>query len=221
MLIEIFADFSCPWCFVGRRRLMRALAMRPRIDAEIVWQPFQLNPELPEHGTRRAEHMRSRLGHDRLQAIEVALADSGLREGIRFAFDRIRRIPNTLACHRLMRWAAGSRQENRLAEILFSAYFESGRDIGDPEILVDCAVRAGLDRSDAQHFLDGGNERLAVLSADERARQGGVAGVPYFVLDRRYAMAGAQEAIAFLPLFDALAADETAITLSPAERLSA
>jgi predicted DsbA family dithiol-disulfide isomerase len=217
MLIEIFADFACPWCFVGRRRLARALGMRPLLEAQIVWQPFQLNPELPPQGMDRALYLQTRFG-DRTQfhVMEAALAESSRRDGIRFAFDRVGRVPNTLAAHRLMRFAAPFLKDDPLADALFSAYFEEGSDIGDRETLVDCAARVGLDPDQARRFLDSGAERSAVLLADERARQGGIAGVPYFIFDRRYAMAGAQEAIAFLPLFDALAESEAALLASGA-----
>lgn len=205
MLIEVYADFSCPWCFIGRRRLARALTLRPHLPLQIVWQPFQLNPELPASGVdRRLRNSRHTLDIDRLAAMERALVASGAKEGIAFAFDRIARIPNTMAAHRLMRFAARWGKEDQLAERLYVAYFEQGEDIGAKDVLVRCAAAAELSAEDARAFLVSGDEAATVAATDTLAHQGGINGVPYFVFDRRYALAGAQEPSAFLPLLDAL-----------------
>ena len=217
MLIEVFADFACPWCFIGRRRLARACALRPELPVQIVWQPFQLNPELPPDGVDRQLYLRAKFAEpDRVAAMQAALEESGRKEGIAFAFERIRRVPNTISAHRLMRFAGAARKEDALAEALFSAYFEEGRNIGDWEVLVACAEEAGLDADAVRRFLPSGAEHDAVAAADELSRQGGISGVPYFIFDRRYALAGAQEAAAFLPLFDALAAGDAEMLASPA-----
>ena len=122
MLIEVFSDFSCPWCFIGRRRFARALALRPQLRAEIVWQPFQLNPELPPEGVDRHLKLRaSRVEAERLIPMENMLAESGVKEGIRFDFAAIDRVPNTLGAHRLMRFAAQARRDDALADGIFSA----------------------------------------------------------------------------------------------------
>ena len=206
MLIEIFADFSCPWCFIGRRRLARALSLRPQISAEIVWQPFQLNPDIPPGGFERQAYLRGKfIDRERIRAMEAGLQESGAKEGIRFAFSQIRTVPNTLLAHGLMRFAARSRREGALAEQLFQSYFERGEDIGRRDVLEACAADAGIDRDAARLFLAADAERDWVSSIDEFAHQAGIGGVPYFVFDRRYALAGAQEAVAFLPLFDAVA----------------
>jgi len=216
MQIEIFADFSCPWCFIGRRRLARAQLLRPQLRFELVWQPFQLNPEAPMAGADRRRHRGLFQDVDRLGAMERALEESGGKEGIRFAFDRIARIPNTLAAHRLMRFAARSRRDDALAERLYSAYFEEGKDIGNVDTLADCAAAAGLERRAAWIFLISEEEAEAVKSIDGLAHQSGIAGVPYFVLDRRYALAGAQEPAVFLPLFDAVLVSSDEMLASPA-----
>jgi predicted DsbA family dithiol-disulfide isomerase len=206
MLIEVFADFSCPWCYMGLRRLGRAQAQRPRLGAQIRWQPFQLNPELPAAGVNRETYLAGRTGDlERLHATERALEESGRGEGIRFAFDRIARLPNTLAAHRLMRFAARFGQDMPLADGLFAAYFEHGRDIGDPHTLAALAADVSLDAGAAREFLEGTEETDAVAAMNEIAHRGKISGVPYFIFDRRYALAGAQEPASFLPLFDAIA----------------
>ena len=217
MLIEVFADFACPWCFIGRRRLARACAMRPDLPVRIVWQPFQLNPELPPAGVDRQLYLRAKfVDPERVRSMQTALEESGRKEGIAFAFERIRRVPNTLAAHRLMRFAARRQKEDGLAERLFSAYFENGKDIGDRSVLVWAAEAVGLEPQEASVFLASDAEYQSVASADEVSRQGGISGVPYFVFDRRYALAGAQEPVAFLPLFDALASADADMLASPA-----
>jgi predicted DsbA family dithiol-disulfide isomerase len=204
MLIEVFADFSCPWCFIGRRRFARARAMRPHLPMEIVWQPFQLNPELPPEGIDRGMRLRAtRVDADRLIPMESMLEETGGKEAIRFDFGAIRRIPNTRAAHRLMRFAARSQREDALADEIFSAYFESGQDIAGHGVLVQCAARSGLDAAAAAEFLRGDEEADAVAAIDGLGRQSGIAGVPCFIFGRRYVLSGAQEPASFLPLFDA------------------
>ena len=217
MLIEVFADFSCPWCFIGRRRLARALELRPQLSMRTVWQPFQLNPEIPAEGIGRRQYSLGKLGDfDRLVAMEQMLSESGGKDGIRFKFDLIQRIPNTMAAHRLMRLAARTLHDELLADRLFSAFFEQGKDIGDPDVLADIAANIGMDRATTLTFLAGRDEAEAVASIDALGHQSGIAGVPYFIFDRRYALAGAQEPVSFLPLFDALIATSDEMMASPA-----
>jgi predicted DsbA family dithiol-disulfide isomerase len=217
MLIEVFADFSCPWCFIGGRRLARALELRPQLSMRTVWQPFQLNPEIPPDGIGRRQYSLGKLGDfDRLVAMEQMLSESGGKDGIRFKFDLIQRIPNTMAAHRLMRLAARTLHDDLLADRLFSAFFEQGKDIGDLEVLADIAAGAGMDRAAALAFLHGRDEADSVASIDALGHQSGIAGVPYFIFDRRYALAGAQEPVSFLPLFDALIATSDEMMASPA-----
>jgi len=217
MLIEVFADFSCPWCFIGRRRLARALELRPQLSMRTVWQPFQLNPEIPPEGIGRRQYSLGKLGDfDRLVAMEQMLAESGGKDGIRFKFDLIERIPNTMAAHRLMRLAARTQHDDVLADGLFSAFFEKGKDIGNLDVLADLAAAAGMNRAAALAFLASRDEADAVASIDALGHQSGIAGVPYFIFDRRYALAGAQEPVSFLPLFDALIATSDEMMASPA-----
>jgi predicted DsbA family dithiol-disulfide isomerase len=212
MVIEIFADFCCPWSFIGRRRLARAWSQRAHLPFRVVWQPFRLNPDIPAGGIdRRTGAARYLHEISRIASLERALTVSGAKEGIAFAFDRIARIPNTMSAHRLMRFAARFGRQDPLADSLYSAYFEGGRDIGDCDTLIECAAAAGLEKDAAHAFLTGSDETANVAAMDLLARQGGIDGVPYFIFNRRFALAGAQEATTFLPLFDAIGlADEIA-----------
>jgi predicted DsbA family dithiol-disulfide isomerase len=217
MLIEVFADFSCPWCFIGRRRLARAIELRPQLAIRTVWQPFQLNPEIPPEGVDRRHRLLGKPSDfDRLTAMERVLEESGSKDGIHFKFDRITRMPNTMAAHRLMRFAARSQKDAAMADRLFSGFFERGEDIGDFAVLTNLAVEIGLDAASTYAFLLSRDEAEAVASIDALGHQSGIAGVPYFIFDRRYSLAGAQEPMSFLPLFDALIATGDEIMASHA-----
>jgi predicted DsbA family dithiol-disulfide isomerase len=215
MLIEVFADFSCPWCFIGRRRLARAQAQRPHLAMQTVWQPFQLNPEIPADGIDRRQRLLGKFGDfDRLGAMERALEESGGKDGIHFKFDLIQRIPNTMAAHRLMRFAARAEKDEALADRLFSGFFERGEDIGNIQTLTAAAADVGLNAASTLAFLVSDEETEMVTSIDALGHQSGISGVPYFIFERRYALAGAQEPASFLPLFDALLAGEDQLTAS-------
>ena len=203
MRIDIVADFVCPWCFIGQRRLARAMAMRPKLTVQRTWRPFQLNPDLPLEGVSRELYLQLKFGGLRsAERIHAALATAGAREGIAFAFDRIRRTPNTLNAHRLVRLAAASGRADAVAEALFRGYFGAGLDIGDVDVLARVAAGAGLEERAARAHLAGGAGTAEVLAEEHRARRIGIDAVPCFIIDGDYALAGALDAEMFLPLFD-------------------
>ena len=203
MQIDIVADVACPWCFIGKRRLERALALRPDIVATRSWRAFQLNPDMPPEGISREFYLSAKFGSPR-QATRsyAAITAAGRGEGIDFAFERMRRTPNTLRAHRLVRLAAFEGAGDAMVEALFQAYFVDGLDIGDVDTLAAIAVRAGLDYDAARAYLAGDTGAVEVLAEESRARRLGIHAVPCFVLERGYAIAGAQEPEMFLPLFD-------------------
>jgi predicted DsbA family dithiol-disulfide isomerase len=203
MHIDIVADIACPWCFLGKRRLERALALRPDIVATRSWRAFQLNPDMPAEGIPRDFYLAAKFGSPR-QAMRsyAAIAAAGRGEGIEFAFERIGRTPNTLRAHRLIRLAANEGFGDEIVEALFRAYFIDGLDIGDIETLATIAARAGLDRDGTRVYLAGDAGTDEVRAEESRARRLGIHAVPCFVLERGYAIAGAQEPEMFLPLFD-------------------
>jgi predicted DsbA family dithiol-disulfide isomerase len=203
MLIEVVSDVICPWCYIGRRRLQRALAMRPGLSARVVWRVFQLNPEMPSQGIDRQAYLAAKFG-SALHAgrIQESIGRTGEAEGIAFRFDSIRRTPNSLNAHRLSRLAARLGIQDALIDALFQAYFERGEDIGRIDVLVDLAVTVGFERGGVLDFLLGPGERDTVLAEDRNARRLGINGVPCFIVDGRYALSGAQEPEFFLPLLD-------------------
>jgi predicted DsbA family dithiol-disulfide isomerase len=203
MHIDIVCDVVCPWCYIGKRRLERALSLRPDVAATRSWHPFQLNPDMPEDGIPRELYLAAKFGSPRnAEPVHAALAAAGRTEGIAFAFGRIGRAPNTLRAHRLIRRAAAVGRGDDMAEALFRAYFVEGLDIGDLDALAFIAGRTGLDPADTGAYLGGEADAEEVLAEDRRARRLGIHAVPCFVIDRGYAVSGAQEPEMFLPLFD-------------------
>jgi predicted DsbA family dithiol-disulfide isomerase len=203
MHIDIVADVACPWCYIGKRRLERALALRPEMVATWSWRPFQLNPDLPDGGIPRDFFLAAKFGAMH-QAVRnhSAIAAAGRAEGIGFAFERIERTPNTLRAHRLIRLAAAAGRGDALAEALFAAYFTAGVDIGDIGTLARLAAQNGIDRNRALAYLESAAGTAEVLAEERRARRLGIHAVPCFVIERSYAISGAQEPEMLLPLFD-------------------
>jgi predicted DsbA family dithiol-disulfide isomerase len=203
MHIDIFSDTVCPWCFIGKRRLERALAERPQPGLTIRWRTFQLNPDMPAEGMDRRTYLERKFGGSQnAERVYGAVREAGQAEGIPFAFDRIARTPNTLKSHQLLAFATEQGDQDRLVERLFSLYFIEGADIGDSEVLIAAAGDAGLDTAAARAFLEEGHALDLVGEEDRQARQAGIQGVPTFVFNGHYAMSGAQEPKALFQLFD-------------------
>lgn len=203
MRIDIVADVICPWCFIGKRRLEAALAQRPAIAPDITWRPFQLNPDMPAEGMPREAYLSAKFGGQaHAKRINQAAIDAGATVGIPFAFEKIERTPNTLAAHRLVRFAQRTGRANELVDRLFAAYFIEGRDIGHIDTLAAVAGESGLGATAARDFLAGTSERAEVTADDAGARRLGINAVPCFVFAGQYAISGAQEPPFFFPILD-------------------
>jgi len=203
MLIETFADLTCPWCYIGKRRLARALEQRPAVRADIRWQPFQLNPDMPAGGMARSDYLAAKFGGaERARQIYRVVEETAERDGLPLVLDRIQRTPNSFDAHRLIRIAGRRGLGNAMADALFAAYFTEGVDLGDHDSLAATAVTVGLDAAEVKHLLDGEAEAASVHAADSLARQMGLQAVPCYIFNRRYALSGAQEPASFLPLLD-------------------
>lgn len=207
MRIKIVSDTVCPWCFIGKRRLEQALAMRPDLVPDIVWKPFELNPDLPFEGRDRMAHLTAKLGNDpgRIASIFQHIRQVGSEVGIDFRFDRIKRSPNTLLSHCLLYWAEAEGLQNRLAEALFAAFFEQGLDIGDPDTLLHIATAAGLNQDAARRKLEQRADLDMVRGQLDEARRLGVSGVPLFVFEERLTVSGAQAPAVLLAAINQLA----------------
>lgn len=210
MRIDIVSDVICPWCYIGKRRLAEALKQRADLTAEIVWHPFQLNPDMPAEGMARERYLAAKFGGAaHASRVYQTIAETGRAVGIRFAFERIKVTPNTRDAHRLIRHATQSGDADPVVEALFKAYFIEGRNIGDPETLAAIAGEAGLDAPEVARLLDSEDAVEDVLAEDMSARRIGINAVPCFIFERKYQVSGAQEPEFFLPLFDLLQNEKT------------
>jgi len=193
--IDIVSDVVCPWCYVGKRRLEAALERRAS-DAQPVnvrWHAFQLNPDIPPSGVDRRSYLERKFGGpERAQQIYARIKAAGDEVGIAFDFDRIVRQPNTRDAHRLIAWAQSRGDADPLVERLFKAYFVEGRFIGAHEVLAEIAHEAGENADAAYAFLESDVGTTEIAEAEERAASLGITGVPFFIVDGRYGLSGAQ-----------------------------
>ena len=203
MHLDIFSDTICPWCFIGKRRLERALAERPQTGLTVRWRAFQLNPDMPAEGMARSDYMARKFGGaENARAVYAQVEAAGDSEGIAFAFDRMKRTPNTIDSHRLIRFADTKDCEGKVVQALFDAYFLRAEDIGDRDILVEAGRVAGLDPDEVRAFLTSEAKAEAVRAEDQAARHAGINGVPCFIFNRQHALAGAHPPEVLFQLFD-------------------
>ena len=202
LTIDVISDVICPWCYIGKRRLEKAIAIAGCGDARVRWHPFQLNPAMPKVGIKRKEYRSSKFGSwERSLALDAKVAAAGRTEGIQFAFEKIERTPNTLDAHRLI-WLAGQEGvQDAVVESIFRAYFSEGRDITDIPTLLNVVTVAGIDRSRAEILLNGDEGMAALRAAEDQSRRAGIEGVPFFTINNRISMSGAMDASAFLDSF--------------------
>lgn len=191
--IDVVSDVVCPWCYLGEKRLDAALADAPR-PVVVRWRPYQLDPTIPAGGLDRAEYMAKKFGKNgRPQSVHDNLTRLGAEVGIPFAFDKIKRSPNTLDAHRLIRWASSAGVQREVVDRLFKAYFVEGRDIGDRAVLTEIAGECGLDAKLVEKLLADGADADLVRQEIEQAQAMGVSGVPFFIFAGRLGVPGAQE----------------------------
>jgi predicted DsbA family dithiol-disulfide isomerase len=192
LTIEIYSDIVCPWCYVGKRRLERALTSVGR-NVHVTWRAFQLNPMMPLDGMDRSAYLKAKFGSlEAFGRMEEQLLAAGADEQIPFAFEKIQRTPNTFAAHRLVWYAARQGKQDEVMEALFRAYFLEGKNIGDLNTLAFVAAEGGLDRTEIEEFLVGEKGVVEVKSEEAVGRQLGIRGVPYFVLNDTVSISGAQ-----------------------------
>jgi predicted DsbA family dithiol-disulfide isomerase len=204
MQIDIISDVVCPWCYIGKRNLEKALSQyaadHPGAAQDsdekvptVTWHPFQLNPQLPSEGIPRDEYTSSKFGGpERAKEIYARVASAGAGAGIDFRFDEIGRQPNTIDAHQLVSLAAGFDAQDGVVESLFKGYFLEGRDLTDRETLLELAERGGLPREEGESCLAEGRLRSEIEQQDNHARGLGVEGVPFFIFNQKLAVSGAQ-----------------------------
>ena len=202
LFVDVISDVICPWCYIGKRRLEKAIAAHGA-TVKVRWLPFQLNPTMPKEGISRREYRTKKFGSwEWSQELDAKVIEVGKDEGIDFAFDRIERTPNTLDAHRLIWLADKEGVQAAVVEALFLAYFTEGQDISNQRVLIDVVAGAGLDRSKAEAVLKGDEGMVAIKEAGELSQRHRVDGVPFFVVNGEITLAGAQQPDAFLEAFD-------------------
>lgn len=193
--IDVVSDVVCPWCYVGQKRLERALALAPDVPVEVNWRPYQLDPTIPPEGRDRKAYMLAKFGSEkRLRDIHQRITAAGVAEGIDFDFDAIKVSPNTLDAHRVIRWAASTGNQTAVKRRLLSDYFEKGRNVGDPAVLIEAARDTGMDAAVVEALLPTDADVAETRAEIETAARMGITGVPCFLLEGKYAVMGAQEA---------------------------
>ena len=201
LTVDVISDVICPWCFIGKRRLEKAIAAHGE-PVKVQWHAFQLNPTMPKEGISRREYRIRKFGSwERSMQLDANIVAIGKDEGIHFNFDRMERTPNTVDAHRLIWLADKDGVQDAVVEALFIAYFTEGRDISNRQTLIDVVAEAGLDRKRAEAVLDGDEGMEAIKEAGKMADRHQVTGVPFFIINQTITLSGAQEPDTFLEAF--------------------
>ncbi|WP_412554788.1 DsbA family oxidoreductase [Shimia sp. MIT1388] len=193
--LDIISDPICPWCFIGKSRLMKALESEADHPFVIEWHPFQLNPDMPAEGMDRREYLETKFG-GKENAVRVysEIEQHATDEGLEIDFAAIKRTPNTINAHRLIHWAGIEQKQNAVVDALFAAYFKEGRDIGDTDVLADIADSAGMDAAVVRKLLESDADVEDIRKRDAHSREMGVNSVPTFIVANQHAVPGAQPA---------------------------
>ena len=208
--IDVVSDVVCPWCFIGKRRLEKAIALKPEISVTVRYRPYFLNPWVPRAGISRSEYLITKFGSvDRYRANAQRIVTAAHQEGLVYNLEAIARQPNTLDCHRLIRWAGESGDPARMKQRLMELYFTEGADLSDREVLVGAARNCGMDADHVRRRLAGDEDVESVSAEAESARSAGIDGVPCFILGGIFAVSGAQAPEYLADAFERAAAERT------------
>src|SRR5580704_8891424 len=190
---DVVSDVVCPWCYIGKRRLEAATRLNPGVKVDINWRPYFLNPWIPREGIDRKTYLETKFGSvERYAAIAERVAAAAAAEGLVYASEKISRQPNTLDCHRLIRWARDGADPARVKQRLMELYFAQGADLSDREVLVQAAKDCGMDGDLVRRRLGSDDDAEAIESEANAAKDAGIEGVPTFIFDSSLAISGAQ-----------------------------
>jgi len=191
--IDIVSDVVCPWCFIGKHRLEKAIALTPDIPVEVHWRPYFLNDWIPREGMSREQYLTTKFGSpERYKGIAQRVGAAAAEEGLVYAADKMKRQPNTLDCHRLIRWAEGIGKAAEMKQRLMDLYFTEGADLTNRAVLVQAASDVGLDPEDVRAALDSDQGVAEVEREAQSAKEAGIEGVPMFIFGGKFAVSGAQ-----------------------------
>lgn len=208
MDLDVVVDVVCPWCFVGKRELEKALAQRPGVIKSIRWQPYQLSKETPPEGVDRAEHYAKKFGDSpQYKAARQHLLERGEALGIHFDFESTCRIANTMDAHRLILWAQSPGVQSEVVEKLMVAYFEDCQFLGDHDLLVNIADEAGMDANLVRDLLASDQDKDVITQSVDRSHQLGIQGVPFYIFNGKAGVSGAQDASVLVQVIDKLQAE--------------
>lgn len=205
--LEVVSDFACPWCYIGKRRLEKAIRLRPDLVLEVTWQPFQLNPDMPRIGRNRLDYYRDKFGLEGLENLRRQLDLAAAEEGLSFDYGPDAVAPNTLSAHVLMHWADDDKSidSNTLAEKLFEAHHVNCENIGDRQVLARIAAELGMDEAGTGSRLAAGLDEDKVKARISHFASLGVGGVPFFIINDQYSISGAQPPEILASAFDRIA----------------
>ena len=190
--LDIFSDPVCPWCYIGKANLDRALEAHADHPFRIEWHPFQLNPDMPAEGVDKHDYLAAKFGEDRLVQMHLRLKEASRAAGAEIDPDTPRRMPNTLNAHRLIHWAGLEGRQTAVVSAIMRAYWREGRDIGNAAVLADIAAAAGMDRAVTARLLASDADADDIRARDSDARAKGVSAVPTFLIAQQYVVSGAQ-----------------------------
>lgn len=191
--IDVVSDVVCPWCFIGKRRLEKALALKPDVPVEVHWHPYFLNDWIPREGLAREQYLTAKFGSpERYAGIAQRVRAAAASEGLVYAADKMTRQPNTLDCHRLIRWAGGIGKAAEMKQRLMDLYFTEGADLTNRAMLVQAAADIGLAAEDLRAALDSDQDVTEVEQEARQAKEAGIEGVPCFIFGGKFAVSGAQ-----------------------------
>lgn len=190
--LDIFSDPVCPWCYIGKANLDRALEAHPEHPFRIEWHPFQLNPDMPAGGVDKHRYLAEKFGEERLVQVHLRLKEASRAAGAEIDPDTPKRIPNTLDAHRLIHWAGLEGRQTAVVSAIMRAYWREGRDIGNAGVLADIAAQAGMERAMVARLLDSDADADDIRARDADARAKGVTAVPTFLIAQHYVVSGAQ-----------------------------
>jgi predicted DsbA family dithiol-disulfide isomerase len=191
--IDVVSDVVCPWCYIGKRRLERAIALNPDVPVQVNWRPYFLNPWVPREGIDRKTYLETKFGSvERYAGIAGRVATAAASEGLEYNSDKIARQPNTLDCHRLILWSRSDSDPGRMKQRLMDLYFKEGADLSDPKTLTAAAIDCGMDGTLVKKLLASDADIDQVEREANSAKEAGIDGVPCFIFGGTIVISGAQ-----------------------------